>query len=289
MAPAPYHAMYGAGDVPPVNRDESEKVDPHPVYRAFMHHRESEAFVRDEVRATVIPTYMGLITQIDDHLGRLLSFLETCGVAERTVVVVTSDHGDYLGDHWLGEKQILHEPSVRIPLIVHDPDPTADATRGRREERFTESIDLVPTFIDLAGGDDRPHRLQGRSLRPLLEGRADVTWRDAAFAEVDYAWRQARQELGLEPHEARGYMVRTERWKYVYFERFPPQLFDLATDPDERQDLGRDPGHVAVRDELNTRLFDWFRNQFNRITVRNSQVEAATNKELKKGIRYGIW
>ena len=111
---------------------EEERRDPHPVVAAFMAHEESLNFSRDEVRETVIPTYMGLISQFDRHVGRVVAHLDRRGLAEDTIVIVTSDHGDYLGDHWLGEKDLFHEEVVRIPLIVADPRPQAPTrARGR--------------------------------------------------------------------------------------------------------------------------------------------------------------
>ena len=74
---------------------------------------------------------MGLIKQIDDQMGVLFSFLEKRGYFDNTMIVFTSDHGDYLGDHWLGEKELFHEPSVKIPLIIYDPSNEADARAGR--------------------------------------------------------------------------------------------------------------------------------------------------------------
>src|SRR5690606_1931749 len=79
VAPAPYNDMYGEGDVLPANRAEREREDMHPVYAAYGKVRESESFSRDEVRRTVIPTYMGLVKQIDDQLGALFKFLEEKG------------------------------------------------------------------------------------------------------------------------------------------------------------------------------------------------------------------
>ena len=130
IVPAPYHDMFGPQHVPAPLRDESERVDPHPIYNAFMNNRIGQAFSRDEVRNKVIPAYMGLIKQCDDQMGRLFDYLETTGQMDNTMIVITSDHGDYLGDHWLGEKDLFHEQSVKVPLIIYDPSPDADTTRG---------------------------------------------------------------------------------------------------------------------------------------------------------------
>ena len=169
IAPAPYHDMYGAADILPANRSQAERSDPNPVIAAFMEHEESLNFSRDEVRDVVIPAYMGLISQFDHHVGRVIDHLAASGLTDDTIVIVTSDHGDYLGDHWLGEKDLFHEEIVRVPLIVVDPRPAADATRGTVTTTLTETIDLAPTFLDWAGGEPEPHRLEGRSLKPLIE------------------------------------------------------------------------------------------------------------------------
>jgi arylsulfatase A-like enzyme len=288
IAPAPYHAMYGPQHVIPANRSEAERTDPHPVMAAFMAHEESANFSRDEVRETVIPTYMGLISQCDHHIGRVLAHLDKRGMHDNTIVVVTSDHGDYLGDHWLGEKDLFHEEVVRIPLIIVDPRANADATRAAHIGALTEAIDLAPTFLDWAGGEAEPHRLEGRSLAPLLQG-SKLAWRDAVFCDSDFALRHARRRLDLGPDRARGYMVRTARWKFVFFEDFPPQLFDLDADPNELNDLGRTGGHAEVRAEMEARLFAWFRHLRLRTTVSDAEVERRTGKAKARGYRFGEW
>jgi arylsulfatase A-like enzyme len=136
----------------PAIRSEAERDNAHPVFAAYMDMRYSKNMSRDEARAKVIPTYMGLITQIDDQMGVLMAFLESRGVLDTTMIVFTSDHGDYLGDHWMGEKGLFHDQSAKIPLIVIDPSRAADATRGTQCDALVEAIDLAPTFVDYFGG-----------------------------------------------------------------------------------------------------------------------------------------
>ncbi len=288
MAPAPYHALYGPGDVLPANRSDAEKNDPHPVIAAFMEHEESVNFAREEVRQRVIPAYMGLITEIDDHIGRLLAFLEDSGRIDDTLIVFTSDHGDYLGDHWLGEKEMFHEESVRIPMIVVDPDPAADATRGSVDDRAVEAIDLIPTFIDALGGAAQDHVLEGRSLMPLLRGGTS-DWRDAVFAEADYAFRGARHTLGRAPGETRAYMVKTDRWKYISYDHDRPQLFDLETDPRELHDLGTSAAHAQVRADMEARIAQWLRRRKTRTTISDAAIEPRTDSHKKRGYLFGVW
>ena len=260
LAPAPYHTRYHKDHVVPAVRDERERHNPHPVYQAFMAQDYSQNFSRDEVRDTVIPAYMGLIQQVDDHVGRVLAHLKKKGLRERTWIVFSSDHGDYLGDHWLGEKDLFHEPSVRIPLIIFDPSTRADGTRGRVVEEFVEAVDVVPTLVEVAGGTVPLERIEGRSLLPFVHQQvAAPSWRDCAISEIDFSDRGPRTLLRLHPHECRARMIRTAKWKYVLHEHFPPQLFDLVNDPHEFIDLGEDPGYRSARQENYDRLFTWFR------------------------------
>jgi arylsulfatase A-like enzyme len=283
--------MYGAGDVPPPVRSEEERRDPHPVYRAFMELRASGAFAREEVRAEVIPVYMGLIKQIDDQLGVLFRFMEARGLLDRTLVVFTSDHGDYLGDHWMGEKDLFHEASVKIPLILYDPSPAADPARGTVCSALVEAIDLAPTFIRAAGGDpaQHSHRLEGRSLSPFLRGETPPAWRRFAISEYDYSLLPVAERLGVEPRDARLFMVTDGRWKYVHAVGFRPMLFDLRADPSEFRDLGADAGYESERRRLAAALAEWGLRQSQRTTRSDDEIRQARGKSQRKGILIGVW
>ncbi len=288
IVPAPYHAIYGHEHLIDPVRSDAERRDAHPVHAAFMAQRESRTFARDEVRERVLPAYMGLIKQIDDQMGVLFAFLKEAGLWDETLIVFTSDHGDNMGDHWLGEKDLMHDCSVRVPLIVRDPRSEADATRGSVSEAMIEAIDLAPTFLDYAGGKPQPHRLEGRSLKPLIEGDRG-SWRDCVVSESDYAMRDAGAALGLEPKDCRIWMVRSREWKYVYYEGFAPQLFDLVNDPGEVNDLGRDPAFQDVRAAMKDKLFDWARTLKSRTTVSDDDIRAAQGSAERAGIYIGWW
>jgi arylsulfatase A-like enzyme len=289
IAPAPYNDMYNEADVLPANRSTRERENQHPVYAAYGRVRESLSFAREEVRRTVIPTYMGLVKQVDDQLGRLFQFLEAQGRFDDTLIVFASDHGDYLGDHWLGDKELFHDASARVPLIVYDPDPAADATRGTVQSRLVEAIDLLPTFLDALGLPQPRHLLEGHSLRPLLHGAAPERWREAAFCELDYSFREPRIELGLPVDSCRAFMVRDARWKYIHFDGFRPMLFDLEDDPQELVDRGTDPACAKVRAELAERIFIWLMRLETRETSPHEAAETWVDKANKGGILIGQW
>ncbi len=289
IAPAPYHNLYGPNSFIAPNRNDNERLKANPVYRAFMDMDVSQSFSNDEVRETVLSGYMGLIKQIDDHLGRLFEFLETSGRMDDTMIVFTSDHGDYLGDHWLGEKELFHEESVRVPLVIYDPRSAADQTRGRVENRLVEAIDLLPTFLDAKDIEGNNHRLEGHSLTPLLHGQETPDWRDAVFSEIDYAFYEARKTLNVNAGDARAYMIRTERWKYIYFKGFSPQLFDLKNDPNELVDLGLNGAFETIRHEMKDRLLERLIDRKNRTTMTDEQVIRARDREKETGILIGVF
>ncbi len=289
IVPAPYHAMYGKQHILPPVRSEAERRTDHPVFAAYQKTRVCRAFSRDEVRERVIPAYMGLIKQLDDQLGKLFAYMEKRGLMDNTMIVMSSDHGDYLGDHWMGEKDLFFEQTVRVPLIVYDPRPEADAARGTACAELVEGIDLAPTFLEFFGGQPIPHILEGRSLSLLLHGKGQPEkWRDYVISEYDYATRRARVELGIDQSEARLIMIRDKRWKYVHCENFRPMLFDLERDPHELTDLGADPAYEQQRARLYDAIFTWARQHHNRITVSAERVNTMAGRE-PPGILIGYW
>jgi arylsulfatase A-like enzyme len=289
MAPAPYHKMYGPADCLPLNRDERELVDQHPVLAAYRQHEESQSFQRSDAPDIVRPAYMGLIKQLDDWLGRLFDHLKKLGRFDDTLILFTADHGDFLGDHWLGEKEMFYEEAQRVPFIVYDPDPAADSTRGTVDERFVEAVDVVPTCLAALEQPANDHLVEGRSLLPLLRGGKVEHWRDAVFSELDYSFREARRILKRGPRDCRAMMVRTDRWKYVWWQDFRPMLFDLVNDPRELHDLGADSAHADIRREMEERLAAWLKARKTRITVDDAYVEARTATHKKHGIFFGVW
>lgn len=288
VAPAPYHAMYGPDDIQPPMRSNSELANPHPVLAAFQSKRVGKAFARSEVRTAVVPAYMGLITEIDDQIGRLMSHLDALGQTDNTVVVFTSDHGDYLGDHWLGEKELFHDASARIPLIVVDPTAEADATRGSVCEALVESIDLAPTFVEYAGGTPPDAILEGHSLKPFLMGKNNAV-RKFAISEYDYCFKGARKTLDQPVGDCRLAMIYDGRFKLIHAEGFRPMLFDLHSDPHEMNDLGDNAFHSKTCDTLMNELNAWYRQHHNKTMHAEDEIIARENGDIKRGIFLGFW
>jgi len=284
IVPAPYHDMYGPNHVPQAMRSDVERDNPHPVFGAYMGNKIAQAFQKDEVRQKVIPAYMGLIKQCDDQLGLLLDFLQSSDRMKDTMIVLTSDHGDYLGDHWLGEKDLFHEQSVKIPMIIYDPRPEADTTRGTTIDALVESVDLAATFVAAAGGKVPDHIIEGRSLLPWLFGETPE-WRRFAISEFDYSATPQCAKLGLEPRDARLFMVFDGRFKLMHAEGgFRPMLFDLKNDPQEFHDLAKGDSHQGEIDRLYGYLAQWGRRLAQRVTKSEDDIKAMRGRSLRKGI-----
>jgi len=176
--------------------------------------------------------YYGMISYVDDRLAGLLVALEATGRTENTVVVLTSDHGDMLGERGMWFKMSFFEPSVRVPLIVAAPARFAP----RRVPRPVSLLDLAPTLVALAGGgrEDFVDPLDGASLMPVLEGRAEG------------AEGPVLAEYLAEATSAPCVMVRRGRHKAILGAEDPPMLFDLARDPGETDDLAGRQAHAPT-------------------------------------------
>ena len=291
LVPSPYHSYYSKEHILPAVRNSVEKKNSHPVLKAFQDELYSQNFSRDEVRERVIPTYMGLIKQVDDHLGRILDKLKSMDLLDSTLIIFTSDHGDYLGDHWLGEKDLFHEPSVRIPMIVYDPDTRANNSRGSLNEEFVESVDILPTIVQFAGGQVCKQRVEGNSLLAFTRGiDTQDQIREYTLSQIDYSDRGPRVSLNIHPYDCRAHMIRNKEWKYILHEKFRPQLYNMKNDPEEFIDLGDSPEYASVRDEMHEKIFSWFRKRLIRTEMDyDSLFEMGVERDEKMGILIGHW
>jgi choline-sulfatase len=188
--------------------------------------------------------YLAAVSYVDDLLGDLLTVLRETGELDRTIVVFTSDHGDMLGERQMVQKRCFYEWSVRVPLLVRLP---GGAEAGRRVAEPVSLVDLLPTLLDLTGVSAEGRApIDGDSLVPELTGHP----RDEE--------RPVFSEYHLEKVWAPCFMVRRGRWKYIHVHGHPGQLFDLATDPGEWDDLSGRPETAEVEAELRDLVFARF-------------------------------
>jgi len=271
----PYASMYDPSDVP-VPEQLAGEISTKPVaqqidYRALAGDKATEEDIR---RVTAM--YFGMVTYIDNEVGRLLDTLQRQGLSEDTIVVYMSDHGDYMGEHGMIRKsKALYDCLMRVPLILSWP---ARFRQGERLDDLVEVVDIAPTILDCLGLP-HPTGSQGRSLAPLLEG-GRYSPREAVFGEIGVESQDGRCDVvhslddirhvpegattpdfspahklgGLGPIRC----VRTRDWKLVYYPgNREGELYDLQRDPGELVNLWGIPGQQARVSELSARLLDW--------------------------------
>ena len=251
----PYWSMYRGKPMPePLRRDG--EVEAHPIIATFRRQRRSLPLDEQATRHHVQATYYGMVSFVDDQVGRVLDAVEQAGLLERTLIIFVADHGEYMGDHWMADKELFYEQAINVPFLVRVPGRAFDPTRGKVVGSFVQAIDVVPTMLQCAGIEPAA-AVQGCSVLPLLEGRKPADWRDAVFADWDYQFHQVGVDLDIAPHRRRAWMIRDSHYKYVHMLDLPPMLFDLERDPQEFCNLGSDPDHTHVVNAYRDRLLQW--------------------------------
>jgi arylsulfatase A-like enzyme len=194
--------------------------------------------------------YWGTILSVDDSVGRLYEFLQRTGQLDNTLIVYTSDNGILSGEHGMIDKRTMHEPSIRIPVVVRYPGLTPpDQPRVVRQQVLT--LDFAPSIIDLCGAEQLP-KTHGKSWKAIAGGE-DSDWRTAWFYEYNY-----EKQFPYTPN-VRG--VRTDRYKYIRYphgdggpDRHMAELYDVQQDPEETTNLIHDPKYAAIVETLGQEL-----------------------------------
>lgn len=222
--------------------------DEHPHYAWWRNNRGIATATEAEItRART--AYYGLVTTLDAMIGRVLAALEAAGLAENTLVIYTSDHGEHLGNRGLWWKSTLYDEAAKIPLILRWP---GHIEAGGRRGTVVNLTDLAATMLDIAEAPALPNS-QGRSFAPVLAD-ASAPWFDETVCEYVNdgmpAWSGGRLVVSR--------MLRRGRYKLIYHRGHPEQLFDLEADPEERRDLAGEPELHDVQTSMRNRLLlDW--------------------------------
>ena len=189
--------------------------------------------------------YLRTLMAIDRGYGRIHAKLEEMGMLDQTMIIFSSDNGYFLGSHQRGDKRLMYEESIRIPLIIHYPPLIAPGTVS---QDFILNIDLAPTLVDLAGLPLLP-TMQGTSLLPLLKEKTNTNWRNSFL----YEYFQESYAPGLVTMLG----VRNERYKYIHFPELSDdidELYDLLQDPGEMHNLILNPDYRDVLQAMKTEL-----------------------------------
>lgn len=254
--PEPYNSMFDPADVEKPKRASSvqEEGKIHPFVELALSFLSSPSDELEQRQTQA--TYYAMMAEVDAQIDRLLASLDSSGNLENTTVIITSDHGEQMGDHWLTEKLGFYDQSFHIPLIVW----RKGGFDAPTVEAFTENVDLFPTISEIAGLEI-PVQCQGNSLVPFLSGATPDGWRTEVHWEFDFrgvvGGQTGAKGLGLSLEQCCLAVVRDERGKYVHFPGLPPVYFDLVEDPHEMVNLANDPTRSTDVLSYAQRLIDW--------------------------------
>ncbi|AWB34230.1 phosphoric/sulfuric ester hydrolase PehA [Orrella marina] len=272
IAPEPWNSLYDPEDSPePVRADTAEQeAAQHPLLDFYLKDIGRSKFFRhgkglacdmsiQEVKQ-MRATYYGLMSEVDEQLGRVFDYLERTGQWDETLIIFTSDHAEQLGDHHLLGKLGFFDESYHIPMIVCDPRPEADSTRGTIVRDFTETIDTMPTILEWAGLPV-PRTCDGYSLLPFVEqGRAPEGWRTEVHYEYDFRnifYSKPESHLGTGMDDSSLAVIRDNHYKYVHFANAEPLFFDLTADPNQFNNVSRDPAYQRVMLTYAQKMLSW--------------------------------
>ena len=194
--------------------------------------------------------YWGTILSVDDSVGQLYALLKELGELDNTLIIFTADNGLLNGENGMVDKRTMHEPSIRVPLVVRYPG-LVKPDQPRVVEKQVVTIDFAPSILDICGVPPLP-KTHGQSWRKLAAGDA-AGWRNSWYYEYNY-----EKQFPYTPN-VRG--VRTDRWKYIRYphgdgsaDQHLAELYDLQSDPGETKNLIRDPRHASQVEELRKEL-----------------------------------
>jgi len=217
----PWPKLYGAGERPA-----------HPYVRDYAGScNYDDHFHDDDTVRRAVASYYALCSFLDDNIGQVLAALDAAGLTDDTNILYTSDHGDNLGSRGLWGKSTMYEEAAAVPMILAGPDVDGGVVR----DVPVSHVDCYPAFMECAGEtlNETERAYPGTSLFELARGAAPD--------------RTVLSEYHAMGSTTGAFMIREGQYKYVYYVGYPPQLFDLAADPEELSDLGADPGHAEIR------------------------------------------
>ncbi len=217
--------------------------------------------------------YYASLSYVDERIGDVLDAFQACGLAEDSIVIFASDHGDFLGEHGLFYKMSFLEHASHVPLIVHAP----ERFEARRVPEPVSLLDVTPTLADLArpgSSDELSAPVDGRSLLPLLAGGAEPD-------------RTVAAEYLAESALAPMVMLRRGRWKFIHTPSDPDLLFDLENDPLELVNLAEAPDQAGLVRELREEAGErWDLDAVERDVRASQQARLAVFRALQQGVTY---
>ena len=267
VAPAPYNTLYDPADLPAPAGDlpREDEAARHPFLDGALDNFTTQDCVDPSVLASsdadfvqsLRAVYFGLATEVDHHIGRVVDFLKESGQYEDTLVVVTADHGEMLGDRQAWGKMACYNAAYHTPLIIRDP--TISSAHGQVFDQPTESIDIMPSILDWMELDV-PTSVDGSSLMPLLRGSATPNRKNYTYSELDFGnpleetvWQK---RIGLDHRSSNLCILREEYLTLVHFNGgLSPLLFDHRHEGEDK-DVSQDPDYQDDLLRLTRKILD---------------------------------
>lgn len=263
-------------DMPSVLPIPLEKLDEHSRWLYYSHTRDLYTVTDEHVR-NARHAYYGMISYVDDKIGRIMKTLEDTGQRDNTIVIFISDHGEMMGERGMWYKQTFFEWSARVPLIVAAPGVVA----GTRVGKVVSLVDLLPTVLDMVTEGNPPQTCDpcdGNSMRGLLHGE-EAGWPDIAIAEYT--------DMGV---CAPCRMLRQGRYKYIYTHSHPGQLYNLCVDPKELDNLCGKQAYRDIERAMHERVLrGWNPEEINARVLQSQRRRKLINDVSKKSGRYPNW
>ena len=286
VAPAPYNSMYDpAAMVPAIATGDADAYRAaHPFNGPAMDYRAISNMVEGfpdleltlENTAMMRALYLALTSEVDYHFGRIIDHLKATYQYDNTIIIVTADHGEMLGDHHAWGKMHYFDAAFRIPLIIRVP---GRGVAGTHLSAPTESIDVTPTILDLLGMPV-PDSMDGRSLAPLIDGQKPDDWRRFTVSELDFGdpvnptiWQTA---LALRSDQCNLSILRDDRHTLIQFGGdLPSILFDHHQDGENRNIAGDSvamPVRLALTEAMLAHRMTHAEGQFSRTMITSEGV-----------------
>ena len=249
VAPEPYNKMYDPASLPPPV--VSDDVMEHPFQRVAVETTDMAKFINGfgnpeqtpELVAELRAVYLGLATEVDHHIGRMIQFLKDSGQYDDTLILITADHGEMLGDQRQWGKNSYHDAAFHVPLLIRNPDQAAQF--GTAVDAPTETVDITPTMLSWMGVDV-PHSMDGQDLSPFLAGETPHGWKEHSFAELDFGnpinptnWQVA---LDVPIDSSNFSILRTKSEIFVHFAGDFPQVLINRDGSDAGRNRAGDAG-----------------------------------------------
>lgn len=267
VAPAPYNTLVDPSTLDPLDHPQTNTND-HPYLKAaksaigdwpesWLQKLANSTNYQEEAQQ-IRATYYGLINKVDHYFGALIDHLKKIGEYENTLIILTSDHGELMGDHGLFGKRGYYRESYHIPLIIRTPN-QKKSNKGLIEDSITESVDIMPTILDWLDSSI-PRQCDGQSLLPFTRGNKPKKWRQEAHWEYEFydvKSKTVESSLGLTMQDCKLNVIQSDRYMYVHFAALPPLFFDLSIDPKTNNNVINLPQYSDKVLEFSQRLLTW--------------------------------